>query len=83
MAQLTIDITPEEEARLQELARKEGREPSDVARRILGEGLDRERPEQPASDDLKPRVLGLHPGAMVMSDDFDDPLPDSFWLGEE
>jgi hypothetical protein len=29
------------------------------------------------------RVLGLHLGAMQMSDDFDDPLPDSFWLGED
>jgi antitoxin (DNA-binding transcriptional repressor) of toxin-antitoxin stability system len=30
----------------------------------------------------KPRVLGLHAGKMWMSPDFDDPLPDSFWLGE-
>jgi antitoxin (DNA-binding transcriptional repressor) of toxin-antitoxin stability system len=22
---------------------------------------------------------GLYPGSMVMSDDFDEPLPDSFW----
>jgi hypothetical protein len=29
------------------------------------------------------RQPGLHPGAFVISDDFDDPLPDSFWLGEE
>ena len=28
------------------------------------------------------RILDLHPGAMVMSDDFDDPLPDSFWFSE-
>ena len=27
-------------------------------------------------------VLGLHPGSMVMAPDFDDPLPDEFWLGE-
>ncbi len=26
---------------------------------------------------------GLHPGSMIMSDDFDDPLPDEFWLGED
>jgi hypothetical protein len=31
----------------------------------------------------KPRVLGLHPGAFQPSDDFDDPLPDEFWLGED
>ena len=29
------------------------------------------------------RKPGLHLGAFVMADDFDDPLPDSFWLGEE
>jgi antitoxin (DNA-binding transcriptional repressor) of toxin-antitoxin stability system len=29
------------------------------------------------------RVAGLHPGAMTMHDDFDEPLPDSFWLGDE
>ena len=31
----------------------------------------------------KPRVGGLHRGMTKMSDDFNDPLPDSFWLGEE
>ena len=25
------------------------------------------------------RTPGLHPGAMIPADDFDDPLPDSFW----
>ncbi len=29
------------------------------------------------------RVLGLHKGSMQMHNDFDDPLPDTFWLGEE
>ena len=29
------------------------------------------------------RQPGLHSGAFVISDDFDVPLPDSFWLGEE
>jgi antitoxin (DNA-binding transcriptional repressor) of toxin-antitoxin stability system len=30
----------------------------------------------------RPRVLGMHPGSMVMAPDFDAPLPDEFWLGE-
>jgi hypothetical protein len=34
------------------------------------------RPEQ------NQRIFGMHRGAMVMRDDFDDELPDSFWLGE-
>ena len=28
-----------------------------------------------------PPVPGLHPGAMVMADDFDAPLDDEFWTG--
>ena len=29
------------------------------------------------------QLTGLFPGAMVMHDDFDEPLPDNFWLGDE
>jgi antitoxin (DNA-binding transcriptional repressor) of toxin-antitoxin stability system len=29
-----------------------------------------------------PRIAGLHAGSTWVSDDFDDPLPDEFWLGE-
>jgi antitoxin (DNA-binding transcriptional repressor) of toxin-antitoxin stability system len=29
------------------------------------------------------RIAGLHRGAMQMREDFNDPLPDTFWLGEE
>ncbi len=29
----------------------------------------------------KPRVAGLHQGAMRMHDDFNEPLPDEFWMG--
>ncbi len=28
------------------------------------------------------RTPGLHAGTTWVSDDFDDPLPDEFWLGE-
>ncbi len=31
----------------------------------------------------EPRVANLHPGAMIMAPDFDDPLPDEFWFGKE
>lgn len=30
----------------------------------------------------QPRTPGLHAGAIQMSEDFDEPLPDSFWFGE-
>jgi antitoxin (DNA-binding transcriptional repressor) of toxin-antitoxin stability system len=31
----------------------------------------------------EPRTPGLHARAIQMSEDFDEPLPESFWLGEE
>jgi len=34
-------------------------------------------PEKP-----RQRVAPLHPGAIEMSDDFNAPLPDEFWLGK-
>lgn len=30
-----------------------------------------------------PRVFGQHKGAVWVSDDFDTPLPDEFWLGSD
>ena len=30
-----------------------------------------------------PRTAGLHEGAWIIADDFDDPLPDEFWFGKD
>lgn len=30
----------------------------------------------------KPRIFDMHPGAIVIDDDFNNPLPDEFWFGE-
>ena len=38
--------------------------------------------EEEAPQEIKPFTFGLHAGMGWMSDDFDDELPDSFWLGE-
>ncbi|NJL03291.1 MAG: DUF2281 domain-containing protein [Spirulinaceae cyanobacterium SM2_1_0] len=40
-----------------------------------------EHPTPPAAPSNQ-RQPGLHPHAFAASDDFDEPLPDSFWLGE-
>ncbi len=40
--------------------------------------LSPDRPRQ-----RRRRIAGLTPGVAHMSPDFDEPLPDSFWLGEE
>lgn len=31
---------------------------------------------------VQERILGLHDGEISISDDFNDELPDAFWLGE-
>jgi hypothetical protein len=38
---------------------------------------------QKSESHLKPRTPNLHPGSVWMSDDFDDPLPDEFWFGDD
>lgn len=38
---------------------------------------------EPQTEKLKERIPGLHAGTTWVSADFDDPLPDEFWLGEE
>lgn len=35
------------------------------------------------SDSKSPRIPDLHPNAIIMSEDFDEPLRDEFWLREE
>lgn len=36
-----------------------------------------------AHSNSKKRVAGLNRGTISASDDFDDPLPDAFWRGQE
>ena len=37
----------------------------------------------PVTPSKKTRVAGLNRGTIWTSDDFDEPLPDEFWLGQE
>ena len=37
----------------------------------------------PMAVSVKPRISGLHRGAIWTSEDFDEPLPDEFWTGSE
>ena len=56
---------------------------SDEQKRIVQDHLA-EHPSSVTEDKpKKPRKLDLHPGAFQPTDDFDDPLPDEFWLGED
>lgn len=51
-----------------------------LAQRFLKELEDAEA--QPENQSHK-RVAGLGKGTIAVADDFDEPLPDSFWLGEQ
>ena len=78
----TVDLD-EARARLAELLTKAAGGTEVI---ILERGTPRAKlvaVEAPAAPHGK-RVLGLHRGAVAfISDDFDAPLPDEFWLGEE
>lgn len=51
-----------------------------LAKRFLKELEEAEaQPENP----LHHRIAGLGKGTIAIADDFDEPLPDSFWLGEQ
>jgi hypothetical protein len=51
-----------------------------LAKRFLKE---LEEAEAQPENLLPKRVAGLGKGSIAIADDFDDPLPDSFWLGEQ
>jgi Protein of unknown function (DUF2281) len=38
--------------------------------------------QTPTTPLRKRRIAGLHRNSIVIQEGFDDPLPDSFWLGE-
>ena len=50
----------------------------------LAERFLKELEEAEAQTEPQPRkrIAGLGQGTMVIADDFDEPLPDAFWLGE-
>ena len=49
-----------------------------------GEAVAKVVPRQPTERPAVPRRLGFAKGSFLwMAPDFDDPLPDEFWLGED
>ena len=50
-----------------------------LARRFLQELAEA---EAQAEKQPRQRIAGLGKGTIVIADDFDEPLPDAFWLGE-
>lgn len=85
---IVIDLTQDDEKFVSTAARKEGVNPTTyltnlIHRYLLQQKMKPDITRSPHVDwQATQRVGNLHPGNFQMSDDFDDPLPDEFWLGE-
>ena len=75
-----LSLTTEQEQKLTQAAQARGLD----ADLLLHEVLDTALAQLESMPALMPkRMPDLHIGQTWVSDDFDAPLPDSFWLGEE
>ena len=75
---ITVDLPLEVAASLAHKAAQEGQ---DIASYLQQLAM---REAQPAPQEPSAlRTPGLHAGLYWIADDFDVPLPDSFWLGED
>ena len=76
-----LALTTEQEEKLRQAALQRGTDTERLLHEVVDSALA--QLEQPASAQPTRRIAGLHAGQTWVSDDFDAPLPDSFWLGEE
>jgi Protein of unknown function (DUF2281) len=75
MTYQVLDSTSKLIAKLQTLAPEQQQEVLDFVEFLAQKYA---QPQQPPQK----RVLGLNQSKIWISDDFNDPLPDEFWLGE-
>ena len=81
---VTLELTPEQEERLRQRAEARDVQPGDLLKQIVDDSLTSEPSDtRDGAVHKAAPVPGLFEGQIWMSDDFDEPLPDSFWLGEE
>jgi hypothetical protein len=79
---LTLDLPSELEQYLLQEAKEQGVSIEAMTLRLLANSiLTRQKPAEtlPAKQQ---RVFGQYQGRISMREDFDEPLPDTFWLGE-
>ena len=79
--QTTIDL-PNETVNLHDLVRR-AVQGDEIIISEAGTPLVRLVPIVPRPPHDRGRTAGLSEGAATIADDFDAPLPDTFWLGEE
>ena len=74
-----LELPPDQEERLRLKASETGQDAQtllqDMVRQMLSASSSEPSPPSP-------RVAGLNRGQTWVSDDFDAPLPDRFWLGQ-
>ncbi len=76
---LTLSLTSEQEEWLNKVASDRGVAVETLASELMDKALAEVTPATKKTG----WVFGLHEGQGWISDDFNDPLPDSFWFGEE
>ena len=75
---ITVDLPPDVVLSLTQKAAQEGQDIAGYLQQLA------EREAQPAPPEPSAlRTPGLHAGKYWIAEDFDAPLPDSFWLGQE
>jgi plasmid stability protein len=74
-----LELPPDLEERLRAEAAQTGQE----AEALLQQKVRQMLSTTPATPTAAPRVAGLNRGQIWVSEDFDAPLPDEFWLGQE
>ena len=81
-----LALTTEQEERLRQAAHRRGLDTDRLLREVMDAALaqlEKSEPFRSVEDPPSLRIPDLHAGQTWVSDDFDAPLPDSFWLGEE
>jgi hypothetical protein len=78
---LNLDLPAELEQYLLQEANDRGVSIEAMTLQLLTSILSKQKPLE-ASALRRQRVFGQYQGRISMSEDFDEPLPDSFWLGE-
>jgi hypothetical protein len=78
MTAQVVDTTSELIAKVQTLAPEQQQQVLDFVEFLMQKYAQSEKTQEPPQQ----RVMGLNEGQIWMSDDFNDPLPDEFWMGE-
>ena len=78
---LTLNLPAELEQYLLQEAKEQGVSMEVMTLRLLTSIVTKQKPAEAVSS-KQPRMFGQYQGRISMSEDFDEPLPDSFWLSE-